>query len=179
MPNGSSVIATSRNQVSLRSPVTADAERLAAIYNSEVDVGVSHYDDRSQSVVEQRKWLQMLHVRKFPAVVAEVGGEIVGFGALTPFHSARGYRFTASVTMYVDHALRQHGIGERMARYLIEAGRTAGFHSILAGVSADNLACHSFIQKLGFNPLGRFREIASRNGRWVDDVCYQLILAND
>jgi len=153
-----------------------DARRIAAIFNFEVEHGISNYESRLHSVDERSEWVERLQQAEYPIFVAEQNEVVVGFAALTPFHSLQGYRFTVTGSIYVDAAARGTGIGRQLASSLFTAARERGYHSVLAGVNSENAACIALLKTFGFEEVGRFREIGWKQGQWRDDVCLQLIL---
>lgn len=164
------------NATEVRVGQGADAAALAEIYNQEVREGTTNYESEPQSEETRRQWIEGLAQRGFPLLVAESGGEVVGFAALTPFHPLSGYRFTVSGQVYVKAGHRAHGVGRALCERLRLEARERKFHSILAGVNAKNRASIGLLEAFGFKQVGCFKEIGFKNGQWHDDVCLQLIL---
>lgn len=54
--------------------------------------------------------------------------------------------------------------------------RMAGIHAVIGGVSLPNPASVALHECLGLTPIGRFREVGFKCGRWVDVGYWQLIL---
>lgn len=55
--------------------------------------------------------------------------------------------------------------------------RAAGLHCAIGGISLPNPASVALHEKLGFVPIGRFREVGFKQGRWVDVGYWELALA--
>ena len=60
---------------------------------------------------------------------------------------------------------------------LIARMRAAGLHCAIGGISLPNPASVALHEKLGFVPIGRFREVGFKQGRWVDVGYWELTLA--
>jgi L-amino acid N-acyltransferase len=164
------------NDIVIRDAEEADAADLAAIWNNSVEKGVSNYETELQNAEDRAIWIKNLKLKQFPVLVALNKTEIVGFAALTPFHSHSGYRFTVSGVLYVKEEHRRTGVGKTLASQLFQEAKQREFHSVLAGVSSENRACIELLKLFGFEEAGVFKEIGFKNGKWHDDVCLQLRL---
>ncbi len=158
---------------SLRLARSEDVAALTAIYNDEMACGNANYESEPQRETDRMSWLEGLQKRGFPVVAAESDGVVVGFAALTPFHSLSGYRFTVSGSIYVQAGYRRRGVGRALCRRLLEEAVERGYHCILLGINSENLASLALLESLGFRRAGHFREIGFKNGRWHDDICLQ------
>lgn len=162
--------------VGVRGATPEDIPRIVEIYNHEVTHGRSNYETRRHSINERLQWLEALLASQYPVLCATRGGRVVGFAALTPFHPLTGYRHTVTGSLYVDVAHRRSGVGASLSSALLSVARAKGFHTIIAGVNAENRACIELLRTVGFRRVGYFREIGQRNGDWQDDICLQVIL---
>ncbi len=160
----------------IRRAQSSDAEAIASIFNHEVEEGLSNYESRRHSPLEREEWLERLEKSEYPVMVAEENERVLGFAALTPFHPLSGYRFTVTGSIYVDSSTRRAGVGKSLATELLKEARIRRYHSILAGVNSENVACLALLKTFGFEPVGHFREIGWKNGKWRDDICLQLLL---
>ena len=164
--------------MTIRPAVSADAPAMAQIYNRELQSDApTNYATEPQTGESRRNWLEGLQERGYPVWVAEQDGQVVGFGALTPFHPLPGYRFTVTGSLYVDAPLRRTGIGKALGQALIKAGRSLGYHTIIAGINSENRASIALHEGFGFEQVGYFRGIGFKDGRRYDDVCLQLDLS--
>lgn len=160
----------------IRDAQLRDAEAIAAIFNHEVEHGISNYEGRRHSPEERAEWMVRLRHGEYPVLVAEAAGRVAGFAALTPFHPLSGYRFTVTGSIYVDKSARGTGVGRALAARLFAAAKEKGYHSILAGVNSENAVCIALLKSFGFEAVGYFKEIGFKAGKWRDDVCLQLVL---
>src|ERR1051325_8244992 len=85
-----------------RLATVADAEAINAIYNHYVRTTTATFqvdDERTEDRIEEPRSPPPGQ----PLTVLEVGGEITGWGALSPFRSRCAYRDTIELTTYVQH----------------------------------------------------------------------------
>lgn len=67
------------------------------------------------------------------------------------------------MTVYKD--LQRQGHGRRLLGDIIEAARRAGYHALVAMISADNTDSVAFFGRLGFNQVGLFKQVGFKLGR--------------
>lgn len=114
-----------------------------------------------------------------PVVVAESGGRVVGWGALSSFRSAYTVAGTLEDSLYVHHDFHRQGIGSRLLTELIDAARRMGLCSVLANISADQQPSIRLHEKFGFQKVAHLRKVGRKFDQWFDAVYLQLLLANN
>ena len=78
--------------------------------------------------------------------------------------------------MYVDPSRRRAGVGRRLYEALFERLRALGFHVACAGITLPNEASVGIHRALGFEPVGVYRRIGWKLGRWHDVMWWELEL---
>ena len=109
-----------------------------------------------------------------PFLVAETGGEIVGYAYAGPWRRKPAYRSTAEDSVFVAPGRTGLGIGRRLLTGLLAACADARLRQVIAviadsgdqGSVALHLAC-------GFSHAGRLTEVGFKRGRWIDTVLMQ------
>jgi phosphinothricin acetyltransferase len=166
----------------LRSAATirsADPERDAAacarIYAPHVEGPVS-FEERPPDAAE----LAMRIARTaatHPWLVAERGGEVVGYAYACPHRQRTAYRWSVDVSVYVAADQVGQGIGRDLYSELFERLRRQRFRMACAGITLPNDASVALHESLGFTQVGRMREIGWKAGAWRDVGWWQLELA--
>ena len=160
----------------VRPATWADLPAILAIYNDAVLHTTASYDLEPVSMASRAAWLAGHEERGEPVIVAELGGQVAGFGAYGPFRAKAGYRFTVEHSVYVVAERRGQGIGRLLLEPLIAHARNAGMHSMIAGVDAENQASLRLHRSCGFVEVAHFRQVGYKFGRWLDLVCLELML---
>ena len=126
--------------------------------------------------LEQRlAWLE--HRSKVhPVTVAEVGGAVVGWGALDTFRSRPAYRHTTEFSVYVHHDNHRRGIGRAVVADLMERARQSGHHALVGGCCSESTAVIALLQTLGFTQVARFPEVGYKFDRWLDVLFLQRLI---
>lgn len=165
----------SRPGVSVRLARLDDAEAIRAIYNLEVTESTVTFDLVPRTLADQHAWLEE-HDGVHPAVVAELGGEVVGFGSLGPYRSRPAYATTVEDSVYVRRDTRGAGCGRAILGELIRLGTESGFHAVMARIVGGHVASIGLHTGCGFQLVGVEREVGRKFGRWLDVVLMQRLL---
>jgi L-amino acid N-acyltransferase YncA len=153
-----------------------DAAACAAIYAPSVEGSVISFELRApgpEEIAARMRHYQRTH----PWLVAERGGEVVGYAYACEFNQRPAYRWSASVSVYVVAAERGRGRGRALYEELFARLRRQGFRMACAGITLPNPASVGLHERLGFAPVGVNREIGWKEGGWLDVGWWQLELA--
>ena len=94
----------------------------------------------------------------------------MGWASLSKWSERGAYADTAEVSLYVAEAQRGRGIGRRLLEAVIEEGRRAGLHAVIAQIVGGNEVSVHLHRALGFEHVGVLREVGRKFGRLLD-VC--------
>jgi L-amino acid N-acyltransferase YncA len=159
----------------IRAAAQPDLDAINAIYNHYVLHSTCTWQEEPSTAAERIEWWRE-RAERYPVLAAEIEGEVVGFAALGPFRSRSGYRFTAESSVYLSAERRGQGIGRRLMEALLDAGREAGFHTVVAGICTEHAESMRLHAALGFVECGRLKEAGYKFGRWLDSVTMQKML---
>lgn len=159
----------------IRDATMRDARRIADIYNQAVLHTTATFDDVPESVEDREGWL-LAHTGRFPVIVAELDGAVVGWSSLSRWSDRPAYDRTAEVSTYVDEAWRGRGVGRELTGAILERARASGMHALVSRVCAENRASVALFEKLGFAAVGVTHEVGWKFGRWLDVEILELVL---
>jgi L-amino acid N-acyltransferase YncA len=159
----------------VRPAAVDDLPAIAGIYNYYVRHSTCTYQTEPDTAAERAAWFAR-HDAMHPVTVAEAGGEVVGWGSLSPFHSRCGYRHTVEDSVYVRHDRQRQGVGRALLANLIERAGALGHHTILALISGDQPGSIALHRGFGFTTVGCLREVGFKFDRWLDVVYMQRLL---
>lgn len=103
-----------------------------------------------------------------PRLVAESGGEVAGWAALSPVSKRAVYAGVAEVSVYVADAARGRGVGHALLEDLVRASEAAGIWTLQAGIFPENAASVALHERCGFRRVGVRERLGAMQGRWRD-----------
>ena len=162
----------------IRLAAPSDAAAIAEIYNEAITTTTATFDLEPKSLEERKEWLRA-HTGRFPVLVGEIDGAVVGFASLSPWSDRAAYDGTAETGLYVHSRHRGRGIGRRLKTAIIEEARQRKFHTLIARVTEDSAASIHLNREAGFVLVGTMREVGRKFGRLLDVLIMQKMLDED
>ena len=153
-----------------------DAAACAAIYAPSVEAAPISFEEIPPGAAELAARIERTSATH-PWLVAEDGGEVVGYAYACPFQGRPAYRWSAGVSVYVAAGRQGEGLGRALYAELFERLRRQGFHMACAGITLPNEASVGLHESLGFTVAGVNREIGWKDGAWRDVGWWQLELS--
>jgi L-amino acid N-acyltransferase YncA len=164
--------------VHIRTATLDDAAAIAEIYNQGIEDRVATYETRRRTAADQQAWLQSIASR-YPAVVAQIDGEIIGWAGAGPYRDRECYRGIGEFSMYVRREWRRRGVGDLLLAGLIREAERLGLWKLLSRIFPFNEASRALCRKHGFREVGVYEKHARLDGCWLDVVIVErLISAN-
>jgi phosphinothricin acetyltransferase len=110
----------------------------------------------------------------FVYLVAELGGEVVGYAYVSTYRERPAYRFTVENSVYIRPGMARRGLGRRLLVPLLAVCEKRPFRQVLAVIGdSANVASIELHRSLGFEMTGTFRAVGYKFGRWLDSVLMQ------
>jgi L-amino acid N-acyltransferase len=161
--------------LTLRAATRGDLSVINDIYNHYVRSSTCTCQIEPEPLSGRRAWFDA-HDAAHPITVAERDGVVLGWAALSRYHSREGYRHTVENSVYVRHDAHGQGIGRALLADLIERARVIGHRSIIAAISADQARSVALHDRFGFEKVAHLREVGFKFDRWLDVVFMQRML---
>ena len=106
-------------------------------------------------------------------VVLEDGGRVVGYAYGSAFNPRAAYDWSTSVSVYTESGRRRTGAGRALYTALLDRLAARGYRTALAGVALPNEASVGLHTAMGFQPVGTYRRVGWKLGRWHDVTWFQ------
>ena len=159
----------------IRPAKAADAPRIAEIYNHHVRETVVTFEE--QPVADEEMVRRIAETTaEYPWLVSELDDSMVGYAYASSWKRRSAYRFAIESTIYLAPEFHGRGLGCELYRALIAEMRSGGLHCAIGGISLPNPASIALHEKLGFKPIGQFREVGWKFGKWVAVGYWELLL---
>ncbi len=161
----------------VRDAEAADMAAVQGIYAHYVLKSLATFEEIPPTLEEMLSRRQASLDLGLPYLVAEAGGEILGFAYGAAYHSRAAYRFAIEDSVYVADGLRGRGIGAALLAELIARCERGPWRQMLAIVgdsaNAGSIALH---RRFGFELAGTLRSVGFKFGQWVDTPILQRAL---
>ena len=160
----------------IRMATEADAEAIAAIYRPSVVERATSFEVDPPSAVEMAGRIRSL--RAFAPWLVCVGPDdrALGYAYASPHNERAAYRWSVTVTVYIDAGQHRRGIGRALYQALFSLLRLQGFYVAHAGITLPNPGSVGLHESLGFRPIGVYPAVGGKLGAWQDVGWWQLPL---
>lgn len=159
----------------IRIATSADVASINAITNWAIEGTHAHFATESESLEQTRAQFDGAGDR-YPWVVSEVDGEVVGFARAKAWNPRGAYGRSVEISVYVLPAHHGRGLGRGLYARLIDLLRERGFTQAVGGIALPNDASVRLHESFGMRHVGTFRRIGIKNGVWRDVGYWQLDL---
>jgi len=153
-----------------------DLPGILAIFNDVIATSTAVYREEPVSLDDRRAWMRTRVAAGHPVLVARDAHGVAGFASFGEFRAWPCYRHTVEHTVHVRADARGQGIGRALLETLVSRASALGKHVLVAGVDADNAVSLRLHRRLGFEEVGRFREVGHKFNRWLDLVFLHRLL---
>jgi L-amino acid N-acyltransferase YncA len=151
------------NSLMIRPMLAGDWPAVKTIYEEGIATGDATFEEAAP---DWERW-DTAHLRE-ARLVAECGGRIVAWAALSAVSGRRVYSGVAEVSIYVSSSMRGRGVGAKLLDSLARESEAQGYWTLQAGIFPENAASIAVHQKCGFRIVGRRERLGKMGGRWRD-----------
>ena len=155
-----------------------DAAAIAEIYNQGIEDRVATFETELRSAEDQLAWLQAI-AGCYPAVVAQIDREIIGWAGAGPYRDRECYWGIGEFSMYVRRDWRARGVGNLLVAALISEAERLGLWKLLSRIFPFNEASRALCCKHGFREVGVYEKHARLDGRWLDVVIVERLISSN
>ena len=160
--------------ITIRMANPADAQALLNIYAPYVINTAITFEYDVPSVEEFAS--RIAHtLEKYPYLIAEEGGNILGYAYASPFHDRPAYDWAVETSIYVDQNIKHRGIGRKLHDALESTLREQGILNMNACIAYppeedEHLDKNSveFHAHMGYRLVGEFYKCGYKFNRWYN-----------
>lgn len=169
-------------QINIRIAQLSDAETLRALYIPYVEQTAVTFELAPPSKEEFARRVANT-LERYPYLVAECDGEILGYTYASAFRPRQAYLHSAETSIYIRKDYKGHGLGRRLYTALgrlLCAQNVFNMEACIAHCEpADEYVPHAsrlFHEKMGFRAVGCFSKCGRKFDRWYDMIWMEHIL---
>lgn len=170
------------DDIRIRAATTADAEQLLAIYAPYVSKTAITFEYETPSLAAFQERIENM-LKRYPYIVAEKNGEILGYAYTGAFVGRAAYDWAAEVSIYLKESRRGIGLGRMLYGALEELSKAQHILNLNACIGypehEDTYLTRNSVQfhaHLGYAIVGRFHKCGYKFGTWYDMVWMEKLL---
>ncbi len=161
----------------VRDACANDIPDVLAIYGHHVMHGLASFEETPPTLAEINQRWQTTVSAGLPYLVAELGGDVIGFAYVSMYRPRSAYRYTVEDSVYIAPGMVGRGAGRALLASLIESCTKAGFKKMIAVIGdSENSPSIKLHTQLGFHSVGVLQNVGYKFERWVDTVLMQKTL---
>ncbi len=161
----------------IRPSQDGDVPRLTAIYAHHVEHGSGSFELSAPDEPEMARRRMAVLDNHLPYLVAELGGDVMGYAYANLFRPRPAYRFLVENSVYIDPAAQRLSLGRALMAELIQRCEAQGARQMIAVIGdSANLSSIRLHQGLGFEQVGLISSSGWKHQRWLDTVMMQRAL---
>jgi phosphinothricin acetyltransferase len=160
----------------IRPATPEDVPAITEIANAGIATTSTEWTTRPHTVEDRLRWLAAKREAGHPVLVADDGGEVVGWAAYGDFRDTTrwpGYLPTVEHTIHVREGRWGRGLGRALLDALAAEAAAAGKRVMIGAVDGENERSIAFHLRLGFVEVGRLPGVGEQFGRRLDLVLLQ------
>jgi len=163
--------------VIVRGATSADVPALQAIYAHHVLSGTGTFEETPPTAEDIAERLGKVVDLGLPYLVAEDGGQILGFAYAGPFRLRSAYRYTVEDSVYVAPHHQGKGVGKALLHAVIAACEALGLRHMIAVIGdSQNAGSVGVHRACGFTDVGAAEGVGFKHGGFLDIVIMQRVL---
>lgn len=164
------------SEMIIREAALEDAEKLLEIYGPYVTDTAITFEYQAPSLSEFQERMRCVQ-EKYPYLVAEQDGNIMGYVYAAPFKERAAYDWCVETTIYVKKDRKRAGVGRRLYAALEAALALQNILNLNACIGYPEredayltLDSVRFHERLGYRMVGKFLQCGYKFGRWYHMV---------
>lgn len=164
--------------LTLRTADLGDMPSVTAIYAHYVRTSLATFELEPPDAAEMGRRYRQVQGTRCPYLVAESGGDVLGFAYAAPYRPRPAYALTVEDSVYLAPAATAKGIGTDLLKRLIHECRRRGFRQMVAviGGGLEHAASVRLHARCDFRQIGVLRGVGRKFDRWVDTLLMQRSL---
>ena len=170
------------SEVTIRTATPADAAAILNIYSYYVKNTAITFEWEVPTLEEFTSRIENT-LKKYPYLVAERAGKILGYAYASLFRTRASYAWDVETSIYIDKDCRKQGLGRLLLEKLENLLQAQGVLNIYAiatySPQEDEYLTHDspkFHKKMGYTQVAEFHKCGFKFNRWYGTVTFEKFL---
>lgn len=145
-----------------------DLAAIVAIYNQAILTRHSTADLEPTTIKDKETWLDSFNRHERPIWKIIEHDKVVGWVALEYFYGRPAYLHTAEISLYLDHRVQHHGLGQQAIEFVITQLASLKIDTLVAYVFGHNTPSLRLFHHNNFAIWGNLPKVALIDGQKRD-----------
>ena len=170
------------DNVKIRLATSNDTEKLLEIYAPYVAKTSISFEYEIPSVEEFSARIEKT-LKKYPYIVTEINGEILGYSYTSEFNKRDAYNWAVEISIYIKENKRKTGLGRKLYEAIEKISKAQNIINLNACIACPNVEDRyltrnsiEFHRHMGYKTVGKFHQCGYKFGRWYDVVWMEKII---
>jgi L-amino acid N-acyltransferase len=160
----------------LREATEADVPAILSLHNHHIANTRAIWRNQPADLADRLAWFRDRQSKGYPVLIAENGGEFLGFASYGVFRAGEGYNGTVENSVYVADQATGQGVATLLMQELMARAKASGKRIMVAAIGLPNEASVALHTKLGFEDRGTLRGIGWKYDQPLDLMFMQKAL---
>ena len=169
--------------VTIRFAAQKDAAEILKIYAPYVENTAISFEYEVPSEEEFRGRIEST-LKRYPYIVAEQEGRIIGYAYVSIFHERKAYDWAVETSIYVDQDCKRSGCGKLLYQALEKILKRQHISNLYACIAYNDIDDEyltknsvQFHKHLGYHLIGTFKKCGYKFNRYYDMVWMEKEIA--
>ncbi len=159
----------------IRKVTLADAKAILDIYAKYILETTITFEIEVPSLESFTKRIKTIS-EKFPYIVYEEKGKVIGYAYVTTFKERAAYNHSVECTVYIDSEHKGKGIGQELYTELFSLTKEREFKNVYAYITLPNEKSLNLHEKFDFHKVGIYKNVGFKHNMLVDVICLEKFL---
>jgi L-amino acid N-acyltransferase YncA len=159
----------------IRKGTESDLPSILLIYNQGIEDRVATLEMTTKDEDYMRDWFDK-HQGRYTVLVAEEGGEVIGWASINPYSSRSAYDGIGDLSIYIHRAHRGKGVGGELLSRLEQVGKENKYYKFVLFTFPFNRLGQGLYHKAGYREVGVFQNQGILDGKFVDVMAMEKLL---
>ncbi|MDO4841220.1 MAG: GNAT family N-acetyltransferase [Phoenicibacter congonensis] len=161
----------------IRLATVDDSDAILAIYEPYISTSITFEETVPRADAFRERVATIL--KKYPYLVAEIDGEVVGYAYAGAFRERQAYQWNAELSVYLTPKAQGFGLGKRLYACIIELVKLQGVKVLYGIVTCPNEASRKLHERFDFELSLLQKNAGYSCGEWRDVKWYVRYLTDE
>lgn len=166
------------HSMQVRLATVDDAEPIRRIYERYVLESPATFEITPPTVNEMERRISTV-MEKYPFLICQKDGEIIGYAYASRFREREAYRFAVASSVYIRADCHAKGIGTELYAALFAILKRQNYLTCVVGITLPNEGSVALHRKFGFVEAGVLHSVGYKAGKWHDVLSMQKQLTDE